>query len=396
MNCKLHILATACLGASLTLSSCVSSGGETIPLEFDVPTGDIKPIDGIPNDALASPNPAINPTTKVPDIAHAIVTGTKNAQIAEFYIPGIKSPTDNQWLYLTGTGGAHAIPQNVWVSVDGAPKGCLALNNVNGEIEKTIAADFIFLVNNSNNMNEAGDMIYRTLNDWADPLRFFNLSMAFFCVGYGGGDSKGVDGACGRSNASELIDYLSRNGASGVQRTKGFSGINALEELARSQYQNCDGECGVEALLFANDAFATSFRSNAIRFYLNITDEPNQPGGDAKWSVESIKSSDKWPAGSGTIHTLFSGNREFTNQINSYEHPWLLSDYTGGFSTFCDSKLSDITLYALPMTDALINCSMIRIANIEKYLDGKPHTVKITVLSGDRNIQAERSFKVIF
>ena len=149
MNSKLHIIATLCLSASLALYSCVSSGGETIPLEFDVPTGDITPIDGIPNDALAKPNPSVIPTIEFPDFAHAIVTGSKDAQIAEFYLPGIKSPTNNNWLYLVGTGGAHAIPQNVWVSVDGKPKGCLALNNSNSEIEAPIAIDFIFLVNNS-------------------------------------------------------------------------------------------------------------------------------------------------------------------------------------------------------------------------------------------------------
>lgn len=396
MNSKLHIIATLCLSASLALYSCVSSGGETIPLEFDVPTGDITPIDGIPNDALASTNPSVNPTIEFPDFAHAIVTGSKDAQIAEFYLPGIKSPTNNNWLYLVGTGGAHAIPQNVWVSVDGKPKGCLALNNSNSEIEAPIAIDFIFLVNNSNNMKEAGDMIYRTLDEWTDALKGENISMAYYCVGYGGGDTKGVNGACNRSTASELKAYLSREGVSGVSRTMGFNDIDALEQLAQSQYQNCDGECGVEALKFANEAFAGKFRPNAIRMYLNITDEPNQPGGDPKWSVESIKTQDLWHAGSGTIHTLFSGNQEFSNQVNEYEHPWLLSEYTGGYTTVCDSKLTGITLEKLPLTGSLQNCTKIRIANVDDYMDGKYHDVKLTILSGDKMIQASKTFKILF
>ena len=396
MNSKLHIIATLCLSASLALYSCVSSGGETIPLEFDVPTGDITPIDGIPNDALASTNPSVNPTIEFPDFAHAIVTGSKDAQIAEFYLPGIKSPTNNNWLYLVGTGGAYAIPQNVWVSVDGKPKGCLALNNSNSEIEAPIAIDFIFLVNNSNNMKEAGDMIYRTLDEWTDALKGENISMAYYCVGYGGGDTKGVNGACNRSTASELKAYLSREGVSGVSRTMGFNDIDALEQLAQSQYQNCDGECGVEALKFANEAFAGKFHPNAIRMYLNITDEPNQPGGDPEWSVESIKAQDQWHAGSGTIHTLFSGNQEFSNQVNEYEHPWLLSEYTGGYTTACDSKLTGITLEKLPLTGSLQNCTKIRIANVDDYMDGKYHDVKLTILSGDKMIQASKTFKLLF
>lgn len=396
MNSKLHIIATLCLSASLALYSCVSSGGETIPLEFDLPTGDITPIDGIPNDALASTNPSVNPTVELPDFAHAIVSGSKDAQIAEFYLPGIKSPASDNWLYLVGTGGAHAIPQNVWVSVDGKPKGCLALNNSNSEIEAPIAIDFIFLVNNSNNMKEAGDMLYRTLDEWTDALKGENISMAYYCVGYGGGDTKGVNGACNRSTVSELKAYLSREGVSGVSRTMGFNDIDALEQLAQSQYQNCDGECGVEALKFANEAFAGKFHPNAIRIYLNITDEPNQPGGDPEWSVESIKAQDQWHAGSGTIHTLFSGNQEFSNQVNEYEHPWLLSEYTGGYTTVCDSKLTGITLEKLPLTGSLQNCTKIRIANVDDYMDGKYHDVKLTILSGDKMIQASKTFKLLF
>ena len=245
-------------------------------------------------------------------------------------------------------------------------------------------------------MKEAGDMIFRTLDEWTDALKGENISMAYYCVGYGGGDTKGVNGACNRSTASELKAYLSREGVSGVSRTMGFDDSDALEQLAQSQYQNCDGECGVEALKFANEAFAGKFRPNAIRMYLNITDEPNQPGGDPKWSVESIKTQDQWHAGSGTIYTLFSGNQGFINQVNEYEHPWLLSEYTGGYITTCDAKLTDITLKKLPVTGSLQNCTKIRIANVDDYMDGKYHDVKLTILSGDKMIQASKTFKILF
>ena len=45
------LMSIACMVA---LNSCLGNGGETIPLEFETPKGDISPVDGIPNDALAS------------------------------------------------------------------------------------------------------------------------------------------------------------------------------------------------------------------------------------------------------------------------------------------------------------------------------------------------------
>lgn len=381
---------------ALALTACVSDGGETIPLEYDVAKGDVAPIDGIPSDALAGKAPVVTPTVTLPDVAWELKTGPNGVKIAEIAMPGVQYPDGENWLsYLSGTGGAAANKQSVWVTVDGDSKGCQVLNDVSGEVNKEIAVDVVFVVNNSNNMNEAGDMIYDTLDEWVETLERDHLSMAYYCVGYGGGDkSKGVDGACGRSTAEELKAYLSRDEAMGTARTKGFAGNTVLEALAISKYQNCEGECGVEAMKFANEGFV--FRKNACRVYLNVTDEPNQSGGDSRWSVESVRTQEKWPAGSGTIHTLFSGNKAFQHQANEYEHPWLMSSYTGGFITYTDSKLTGVTLTKLPLTGSLQRMVVIRIAKVEKYMDGKAHDVKVTMKTGDNQIQAEKTYKINF
>lgn len=392
---KRYLYIVLCLVCAVSLNSCLGDGGETIPLEFETPTGDITPVDGIPSDALATPNPPINATEAViPDFGSSVVSGTKDVRIAELYIPGIKYPGSDSWLYLVGTGGAYAIPQNVWVSVDGEPKGCLALNNSNNEVSGPIDVDFVFLVNNSNNMGVAGDLIYDDLEEWSAKLTDSNLSMAYGCVGYGGGDPlKGVDGACGLSTSATLLKYLGREGCTGVARTKGFNGIDVYEKLAAASYQNCDQECGVEALRFADEAF--SFRSGACRMYLNITDEGNQPGGDPQWSVEWVASQDNWHAGRGVIHTLYSGY-DFNNQQYVNEQPWLLSGYTGGNAVKCDKQMTGVSLRNMPLTGALEHFSVIRFANVEKYMDGKYHKVDITVISLDKLVQAHKTFNVYF
>lgn len=384
----------ACTVGAMALTACVSDGGETIPLEYDVTQGDVAPIDGIPGDEDAGKSPAVtNATVALPDVAWELKDGPKGVKIAEITMPGVQYPDGENWLlYIVGTGGNK---QSLWVTVDGDAKGCQVLNGKYGEVTKELKVDFVFVVNNSNNMKEAGDLIAATLDEWNATLEADKLSMAYYCVGYGGGDDvKGVDGACDRSTAEELKAYLNRDGAMGTARTKGFAGNTVLEALAKSKYQNCDGECGVEALKFANEGFG--FRATANRVYLNVTDEPNQPGGNAEWSVESLRSQDEWAAGSGTIHTLFSGNKAFENQPNEFEHPWLVSSYTGGFTTYTDSKLTGITLKQLPLTESVQRMVVIRIAKVEKYMDGKPHNVKITMKSNDEKIQAEKTYKINF
>lgn len=386
--------------AALALGSCVSDHGQTIPLEPDsTPGGDIAPIDGIPSDALAgftNPPSVSKPTVPMPDVAWRVVDGPMGVKIAEFVMPGLRYPSSEEWMnYLTGTGGEAAVKQGVWVSVDGDAKGCKVVNNYNGEVTKPIDVDMVLLVNNSNNMGEAGDKFYFGLEDFATKIADNNISARYGCVGYGGGESvKGVDGACSLTDAASLKAYLGREGCSGVTRTKGFADADELEHLAQSRFQNCDGECGVEALKFADEAF--TFRTNAYRIYLNVTDEPNQPGGDAQWSVEAVKSQEKWPAGSGTIHTLYSGYKMTENETNSFEFPWLLSDYTGGFTTYTDSKLTDVTLQTLPVVESMRRFVVIRIAKVEKYMDGKAHDVKITVQSIDEKIKTEKTYKVVF
>lgn len=57
---------------------------------------------------------------------------------------------------------------------------------------------------------------------------------------------------------------------------------------------------------------------------------------------------------------------------------------------------SDASLSTLPVTGAMQNSYIIRFTNIEKYMDGQPHMVKITVVSADGKVRAEKVFSVIF
>ena len=73
-----------------------------------------------------------------------------------------------------------------------------------------------------------------------------------------------------------------------------------------------------------------------------------------------------------------------------------MSSYTGGFITYTDSKLTGVTLTKLPLTVSLQRMVVIRIAKVEKYMDGKAHDVKVTMKTGDNQIQAEKTYKINF
>lgn len=44
----------------------------------------------------------------------------------------------------------------------------------------------------------------------------------------------------------------------------------------------------------------------------------------------------------------------------------------------------------------MMNSYIIRFTDIEEYMDGQPHEVKITIYSTDGSVQAERVFHVVF
>jgi hypothetical protein len=245
------------------------------------------------------------------------------------------------------------------------------------------------------------------------------LDVRFGCVGYGGF----VSGAINLTTAEALKSYLEqkswRSNVSGIWRTRGFAGADAQalyeasldpnRRVVSSKYvytNNADpdaNECGVMALRYANDLF--SFRNGANRVYVNLTDEPNQPGGKANlYSTTWVK--ENWTATQGTIHTVYSDRSSWANSYKQYvdrNYPWDLSLYTDGTMLFTNSNFIDnngkqVHLSDLPVTGALKNSYIIRFSNVEEVFDGQPHILRMTVKSNSENgeIIADKENPIIF
>lgn len=365
--------------AAMTMTSCLSSGDDTILLSPE----EIKNPLGIPSDDEATDAPAVtNPTVNIPG-----VNSTVNVQDGWAYIAltmnGIWDNASNGWLNLRGTGMPG---QNTWVTVDGVPKGIDIYNNSESQ-GRVIATDVVFLVDNSGSMSEEADAIATSIIEWVDELRMSGIDLRAGCVGY---DVYGdISGAINMTTPQALYDYLNRT--TGTRRTVGFSGSDAtaLQANARDSRYSAPDECGMAALHFAHDNF--SFRSNANRIYINFTDEGNQPGSNTYCSVEWLNpKSNNWNPAYGTIHTVYSGY-----SVNG-EDPALMSTYTGGTTLKTDSSFTGVTLSSLPVTGAIANSYIIRFTNVDHLLDGQPHSVTITIISADGAIRAVRTFDVVF
>ncbi len=345
---------------------------------------------GIPKDRDAKPNPPIEQeTTHVPNIQYTIEK-EKGYIIMRIDMTGIQDPETLEWIKLLGTGDKG---QNVWVSVDDKPKGIEVYNNSDDDANKTITADLVFLVDNSGSMSEEADAIARDIVAWAGTLASSNLDIRFGCVGYDGA----ITGAMNLTTLEYISSYL--NHSSGTSRTVGFDGSDALQLKNASPSYTTRGdswaECGMAALRFADENF--TFRNGSNRIYVNFTDEPNQPNGKNGFSVEYLNDQTNWDASQGTIHTVYSDyDTTFTVRYLYDEKPWLMSRYTGGTELYASSSFTGVSLNDLPVTGAMQNAYIIRFTNIDEFMDGKEHAVKITVLSEDKNVQAEKIFYIIF
>lgn len=372
---KLHLLFAGLLVCgALFVSSCNEKDNPA-----ETPNGT-----GIPDDKYATPNPVLNP-----DDLNAIIPNFNwNSEIVNgdliirLDLTGVKDPYTNDWVELYGTNHPK---QNLWVSVDGIPKG-FTVEKVDNQNKG--AVDLVFLVDNSGSMSEEANAIARDIIAWAEKLSKA-VDIQFGCVGYDGS----LSGAINITTVDKLSDFL--NYSSGTSRTYHFGGPDAENLKAKAaQYNNSYNECGVAALRFADENFA--FRPGANRIYVNFTDEPNQPRQNEGYSTEWVKVAENWPATKGTIHTVFSGYKDFTERINIEEHPWNLSDYTGGTTLFASSSFSGVTLDDLPVTGALLNSYIIRFRNVP--LDGQPHFVWLTVKSTSPNgeILADKQSEIVF
>lgn len=362
--------------AFLAFTSCTDDGDGTLL----VTPGSLT---DIPSDDDATPNPSIGTSnTGIPNIQYTTVDENGEAVI-RLDMTGIQDPNTGAWLKLYGTGHPN---QNVWVEVDGAPKGIAVSNASDNNDSRTSKIDVVFLVDNSGSMSEEADVIARDIIQWSEKLTASGLNIRFGCVGYDGR----ITGAINLTTSDKMSEYL--NKYSGTNRTAHFGGTDAdrLESLAPNYYLNDNiDECGVAALRMANDNF--SFRAGSNRVYINFTDEPNSSYGRDEFSVEYVRDQKNWSTSNGTIHTVFSNGSSCRS-----EQPWLLSTYTGGTILHTTGSFTGISLDSLPVSGAMQNSYIIRFTNVAHLMDGKAHTVHVTVRTPDGKVKSERTFSVVF
>lgn len=398
---KFYLLGSKCVAFAfgvLTFASCVSDGDDTIVLE----DGKVN-VAGIPSDDDATQNPTIDEnTTSIPNVQYITETEGDDV-IVRFDMTGIQVTGTLEWLRLLGTN--YGKEQNIWVSVDGKPKGIDVYNTADdntGEVK--VKADLVFLVDNSGSMSEEADAIARDIISWSQKLNASGLDIQYGCVGYGGNvgaqypylvNGYGVTGALDITNYSELDKFFNERGQTSTSRTKGFAGTNASylsQQASKDSYYKAGGECGVQALRFADENF--SFRKGANRIYVNFTDDANYPGGNSDISIDYVTNSGKWTTDKGTIHSVISNDKSDIEKRG--ECPWKLSECTGGTILYTSSSFTGVTLESLPITGAMQNSYIIRFTNVDEFMDGQPHEVKITILSPDGKTKAERIFNIVF
>lgn len=361
--------------------------------EDDVVSGDDNTsTSDIPKDEVAGESPVIDSaTTAIPNINYTLIKSGRD-YIMRIDMTGVQNPQTKGWLELAGTATGN---QNVWLTIDGKPKGIKVYNSDEDGNNKKPACDLVFLVDNSGSMGEEADVVARDIINWSQELAGKGLDMKFGCVGYGEGS---ITGGINLTDVNSLSEWL--NHARNTSRTVSFAGpdANNLQSAAYNYRTPTYHECGGAALRFADKLF--SFRSGANRVYVNFTDEPNQPAGKRDFSVEYFKNPLNWSTSKGTVHTVYSekvDTASYINDILNNEKPWLLSQYTGGTTIITDRYFSGVSLSSLPVTGALTHYYIIRLTNIGDMIDdGKEHTMKITVLSKDGFSKAEKEFKVNF
>lgn len=390
------IKASAFLLGVFSLSSCLENGDETIILETDT-------VMGIPSDSKADPNPVISdPNADIPNIQY-ITEKIDGQYVMRIDMTGIQDPNTKEWLQLFGISSNEESTQNIWVSVDNNPKGFIVKNNSSTE-GLSIKTDIVFLVDNSGSMSDEANKIADDITDFAETLKSSGLDIKFGCVGYGGNvgsqyndliQGYGITGGMDISDYNVLYEFLNERDQYGVKRTIGFWGKNQ-EILANTaslyEYNYAGGECGVQALRFADEHF--TFRTGANRIYINFTDDYNYPGGSNNISINYVES--YWNAARGVVYTVISGPDQTENRPLYKEPSYLLSEITGGITYYTNSSFEGINLTDLPVTGAMQNSYVIYFTNIKEFMDGKVHQVKITVLSEDGTVRGEKIFNVIF
>jgi hypothetical protein len=350
-------------------------------------------VPGIPMDDIATPNPELDLSelnTVIPNLNYT-VDDVNGWAVIRLDLTGVKDPYTNDWVKLYGPGSGK---QNVWLSLDGAPKGFSIHNTAEGAEEQQVkAVDLVFLIDNSGSMDQEANALANEVYAWASKLAKSDLDMRFAVVGYDGC----ITGGMNFGTIEELDAYLNEPGRWGTSRTMHFvtkEGDDWNTWVSQYWVNYSMDECEVAALRLADEQF--SFRPGANRVYVNFTDEPNYFNSD-QTSVEYVNPANgNWGATQGTIHTVFSESYLYSGSC--YEDPKLLSDYTGGTYLQVPYDFSGVTLDDLPITGALMNSYIIKFTNCEEVFDGQPHNVKITVKSQSPNgeILADKEFNLVF
>ncbi len=372
--------------------------GETLQLPCGTSTG-------IPSDTRAGESPVIQPgeeTFVMPTSISAISRDPNNANIGRFNLAGINA--GGEWLELLGTGEEN---QNVWLEINGKPKSVKVING--GEVvtrsrsTSPIAkakADVVFLVDNSGSMSEEANKVAAEIIRWSQKLSQ-TMDVRFGCVGI---DHNYINGALNITDANTLEAYLNAGGRTGTRRTYHYGeemetppvDASALRAAAQN-YTNAGGECGGIMLHYADENL--TFREGANRFYVYFTDEPNQPGGKAPWSVLTVKDDSEyynWDASKGVIYTVWSSNYDphsYTSWLYN-EDPTLFSTYTGGQILKTGPEFN-VSLDDLPVTGAITQ-SFIFTFNITGDLteDGV-YNITIIIYYPDGSIKSKYTYSGI-
>ena len=369
---NIAVSALVCM-ASLSLTSCIGDGDETIVLE----SGNIY---GIPADSEAGDTPSGASTSKqIPQPSFNFdseVEGVGNVNIT-----GVYDYTVSSWMELYGTGAGER--QNIWIEIDDTPKS-FTIENISNSGTR-MATDLVFTVDNSGSMSDEAEAISRDILSWSQYLEQQGIDIRYGCIGYS--QNGYINGAIDMCTASELSDFFTKNG-SGTSRTMGFANTT-LQTYAKS-FPSVNDECGAMALRFADRYL--SFRGGANRIYANFTDEPNQPKYNSDYSVEYFNNNSSWI---GTVHTIYSDSESASGWVTlKNEKPWLISEYTGGTNIFVNSSFTNVDLKSLPVTGSLTNSYLIRL-HADDYAKGSTHVMKITVRASDGTLHY-KTFNLVF
>lgn len=363
----------------------------------DEGTPAIDPSTGIPTDAVAGEAPIVtaeNQTFNMPTSISALSVDSENENVGRFSLAGINA--NGEWLELYGTSEAN---QNVWLEINGVQKGVKVYNgdDVTSRAISKAMADVVFLVDNSGSMSEEANKVAEEIIRWAGVLSQ-TMDVKFGCVGI---DHYYINGALNITDVNTLSEYL--NCYSGTSRTAHYGDYmenppvdrDELRNKAR-EYDNAGGECGGIMLHFADENF--SFREGANRFYVYFTDEPNQPGGDSRWSVMSVDSESEyynWSSSKGVIYTVFSDSYYDPTTWTYWlydENPLLFSTYTGG-TTLSTNSSFNISLDELPVTGAITQSFIFTFNITPDMVPGEKYDVAITIYSPDGAVASKHTYE---